>query len=170
MCSDYQTDELKPAAKTTVIDHAAGQLEHDDEEDGEEDNDDVGPGNNFTEHYTEYEIPKSTKPNSLCRYIVDHLEHNGAPDFATAAKCIETWTAVLQNEDHLLTSLGKMSGPSAQHPVLFLALDADTLTVLMLHHLDVDFYDTRQALTKIPKFGEPTLNGNRLACTSNLVF
>jgi hypothetical protein len=156
MYSDYQTDELKPATKTTVIGHAANQLEHDDKEDGEEedeDDKDVGPGDDFTKHRTKYEIPKNTKPNSLCRCMVDHLEHNGAPDLATgAAKCIETWTAVLQNEDHLLTSLGKMSGPPAQHPVLFLALNADTSTVLMLHHSDVlDFCNTRQALTKNSK-------------------
>jgi hypothetical protein len=80
---------------------------------------------------------RSTKPNSLCRYIVDHLAHHGAPDLASTAKYIETWTAVLQNEDLLLTYLGKMSGPSAPHPVLFLALDAATSTVIILHHFGI---------------------------------
>jgi hypothetical protein len=137
MCSDYPADDLKPAAKITVTKHTTDQLEHDDEED-EEDDDDAGPGNDFPAQHTEHEVPKNTKPNSICRCIVDqHLAHNGAPDLASAAKCIETWTAVLQNKDILLTSLGKMSGPSAPHPVLFLALDAATSAALILHHFGI---------------------------------
>jgi hypothetical protein len=97
MHSDYPTDDLKPAAKITVTKHTTDQLEYDDEED-EEDDDDAGPGNNFPAQHTEYEVPKNTKPNSHCRCIVDHLAHNGAPDLASTAKHIETWTAVLQNK------------------------------------------------------------------------
>jgi hypothetical protein len=136
MHSDYPTDELKPAAKITVTKHTSDQLEYDDEEDKEDDCD-AGPGKDFPPQHTEYVVPKNTKPNYLCRYIVDHLARNGAPGLASTAKCIETWTAVLQNEDFLLTSLGKMSGPSAPHPVLFLALNADTSTVLILHHFGI---------------------------------
>jgi hypothetical protein len=136
MHSNYPTDDLKPAADITVTKHTTDQLEYNDEED-EEDDDDAGPGNDVPTQHTEYKVPKNTKPNSLCRYIVDHLAHNGAPTLTSTAQYIETWTPVLQNEDILLTSLGKMSGPSAPHPVLFLALDAATSTVLVLHHFGI---------------------------------
>jgi hypothetical protein len=136
MYSDYPIDDLKPTADITVTKHTTDQLEYDDEGD-EEDDDDAGPGNDVPTQHTEYKVPKNTKPNSLCRYIADHLAHNGAPTLASAAQHIETWTAVLQNEDILLTSLGKMSGPSAPHPVLFLALDAATSTALLLHHFGI---------------------------------
>jgi hypothetical protein len=135
MYSNYPTDGLKPAADITVTRHTTDQLEYDDEED--EGDDDAGPGKDVPTQHTEHKVPKNTKPNSLCRYIVDHLAHNGAPTLASTAQCIETRTAVLQNEDILLTSLGKMSGPSSPHPVLFLALDSATSTVLLLHHFGI---------------------------------
>jgi hypothetical protein len=125
MHSDYPTNDLKPA-----------HLEYDDEED-EEDDDDTGPGNDVPTQHTECQVPKNTKSNSLCRCIVDHLDHHGTPTLASGAQFIETWTAVLQNEDILLTSLGKMSRPSSPHPVLFLALDSATSTVLLLHHFGI---------------------------------
>jgi hypothetical protein len=134
----YPKDDRKQTAKTTMIDHVADKLAHDNKEG--EDNDDTRPGKDNTVHEeqcTAHAIPETTKPNSRCRCIADHLENKGAPDLCTAAKHPETWTAVLRDEDHLLTSLGQMSGPSARHPVLFLALDADTLTVVLLHHLGI---------------------------------
>jgi hypothetical protein len=135
MHSDCPTDDLKPAADITVTKHTTDQLECDDEE--EEEDDDAGPGNGVPTQCTEHKVPKNTKPNSLCRYIVDHLAHNSAPTLASTTQHIETWIAVLQNEDILLTSLGKMSRPSAPHPVFFLALDSATSAALLLHHFGI---------------------------------
>jgi hypothetical protein len=67
--TDYPTDDRKPAASTPMIDSAANQLMYDDEEDDDDDEeDDDAPGQ---AEYTAYAIPRTTKPNSLCRHIVN---------------------------------------------------------------------------------------------------
>jgi hypothetical protein len=83
-----------------------------------------------------YPLPTDTVDDSLCRHLVSLLRDNNIPSPSTTSSFIAQWSAIARDPAIFQDKIKHRPIDSIGAPLMLLALDAATSTVVVLHHFD----------------------------------
>ena len=140
---DDDDDAKSPALDTSWLDEA----EYDDEEGDDDaainltgDEDDAGLLYKDSDTIIQF-VPRTitdTIPDSLNRHVVSYNVRTGPTNLGDLSKFIEHWTKIAKDPSTFMDALRLMwNTHDDKPPILFLALDKDDNTVVVLHHFEL---------------------------------